>query len=101
MTTKDANKLEFEKDLITELEKSGQIMEENDTNIDNSHDDGNIEGINDHVTNKNNLESNTTSLRQSKRSIIEKDLGSKMFTYLLEEDPKIFEEAMSLLDANL
>lgn len=76
-------------------------MKENDTNIGNFYNNDINEGINDSVTNKNHLEHNSTSLRKSKKYRTEKDLDPRMFTYLLEDDPKIFEEAISLPDANL
>ena len=51
------------------------------------------------VVNKDNT-NNSNELR-SKRQRIEKNLGPWMFTYHLEEDPKTFNEAMSLLDSDL
>lgn len=59
------------------------------------------ESSNDSVTNKNDLESNFKGLRRSKGCRTDIEIGFKMFTYLLEEDSKIFEEAMSLPAVNL
>ena len=88
LTIKDANSHELEKDLIDKVNKD-QLMDihnnrENTSNVVNKED-----------TN------NSNELRRSKRQRIEKDLGPGMFTYLLEEDPKTFNEAMSLPDSNL